>query len=116
MVEEGIYRPKIFRSNVRNYKDLEEAALIEEDERIEDLFRDDGEPVKPLAGEIAKEELTWEDVKEVEEELQEAVGELLKVWKEKQQQTKPDIAVNQAFIFQRYAYNSQLGVRPTAGG
>ena len=97
MVEEGIYRPKIFRSNVRSYKDLEEAALIEEDEKIEDLFRDDGEPVKPLAGEIAMEELTWEDVREVEVELQEAVGELLKVWKEKQQLTKLDIAVNKAF-------------------
>jgi hypothetical protein len=89
LVEEAIYRPKIFRCNVRKYRDLEEAGLIAEDETIEDLFIDN-EPVKALAGETAMEALTWEDVAEVEAELQDLAGDLVTTWEERQHLSELD--------------------------
>jgi hypothetical protein len=89
LVDEQIYRPKVFRRNVRSYRDLEDAGLIDEEDTIDDLFEDD-EPIKPLAGEILMKSITWEDVREVEVELQEIAGSLKDMWEEKQTRTNLD--------------------------
>ena len=90
LVEERLYRPKIFQRNVRSYRDLEEAGLLADDEKISDLFLDDGEPVKPLAGEVIMEEITWEEVEQVEKELKQVSKKLLDTWKEKQKHVDLD--------------------------
>jgi hypothetical protein len=56
LLDDRIYRPKMVKANVRLYKDLEEAELLEEGEKIEDLFIDD-EPVRPLCGQTLMDNL-----------------------------------------------------------
>lgn len=84
LVEESSYRPKVFQNNVRNYKDLRDAGLIQDGQTISDLFLDDGESIEPLAGECRMSDIAWSDVQEVEEELSEFAQRLVDMWKEKQ--------------------------------
>ena len=97
LIEESLYRPKIFRSNIRSYRSLEEAGLIAEDEKIDDLFDINGESIIPLAGEIMMEELTQADLLEVEKELQEITTNLVDTWKERFKLSKLDKAIHAAF-------------------
>ena len=94
--DEQIYRPKIFRANVRNYSDLEEAGLLEDGEKIEDLFEDD-EPVKALAGEVLMESLTSVDLEEIETELEELAEDFVIKWRERQAGSDLIKAVHKAF-------------------
>ena len=71
LVRDSIYKPKVARANVRCYRELEEAGLINENEQIYDLFLDE-ESIKPLAGETLMDKLSEEDLANVEEELKEA--------------------------------------------
>lgn len=50
LVEEGMYCPLVPRCNLRNYRQLEEAGLIGEGHKIDDLFLENGDPIVPLAG------------------------------------------------------------------
>ena len=52
LMTEGVYRPKIMYKNVmRKGAELREAGLLEEDQKVADLFNND-EMIKALAGEI----------------------------------------------------------------
>lgn len=55
LLEDGIYRPKVFQKNVmRKGRELREAGLLEEGQSVSSLFEED-EMVKALAGEILME-------------------------------------------------------------
>ena len=52
ILEEGIYRPKIYLKNViRKGRELREAGLLDEEEAVSSLFNEDN-MVKALAGEV----------------------------------------------------------------
>ena len=96
LVRDSIYRPKVARANVRCYRDLEEAGLINENEQINDLFLDE-ESIKPLAGETLMDKLSEGDLANVEEELKEAAQSLVELWEERQIMPELDKAVLKAF-------------------
>jgi hypothetical protein len=96
LLEEGVYRPKVKRENVRNYKDLIEAGLLQEGEKIDDLFEDD-EPVQPLAGESPMEPISQEDVDDIEAELELIAGSLVDTWRERDVGSDHDMTVHKAF-------------------
>ena len=55
LLEEGIYRPKIYLKNViRKGRELREAGLLDEEEAVSSLFNEDN-MVKALAGEVPME-------------------------------------------------------------
>lgn len=64
IVETRMYRPKILRTNLKSRKDLEDANLIEQDQDFDDLFDEDDDPVRPLAGEVLMMAITQEDVRD----------------------------------------------------
>ena len=89
LVNEGIFRPKIQRTDVRSYRALEEANLIEDGQKIDDLFLD-GEAINPLAGETVMQPISREEVEEVEAELELLAGSLVDTWEARQEQPALD--------------------------
>ena len=89
LVNEGIFRPKIRRTDVRSYRALEEANLIEDGQKIDDLFLD-GEAINPLAGETVMQPISREEVEEVEAELELLAGSLVDTWEARQEQPALD--------------------------
>ena len=117
LVEEARYRPKVTLPQARAN------PVQAEGEKAKDLFNEDGEAVRALAGEAilevplvwrarrglyngalgedgrsgATRHLTEGDVREVVEELQSMAGDIVEAWEERQQQTSLDKASYAAF-------------------
>ena len=72
---------------IRQGKELREAGLLEEDEKVSSLFEDE-EQIKPLAGEAYMKEITQEEVEVIEGELSRLAETILKDWRRRQKQSK----------------------------
>ena len=72
---------------IRQGKELREAGLLEEDEKVSSLFEDE-EQIKPLAGEAYMKEITQEEVEVIEAELSRLAETILKDWRRRQKQSK----------------------------
>lgn len=127
LVQEAVYRPVLSLASVRNKgTQLRNMGVLEEGQKIQELFGEDGEMIVSLCGEVqmevplvwrarrrgregglfAMEEdgragatrmLTEQDVEGIEEELQELAKDILMEWNRRQQQSALDIAVYTAF-------------------
>ena len=123
LVTEGRYRPKVSEAQARGSRVRRDTNLLDEGQKVADLFDEDGESVVPLAGEVCMEvpliwrlrrgvhdpedqddgrgggtrHLTVEDVTGVEHELEELAKEVDKTWSERQEQTSMEKASYGAF-------------------
>jgi hypothetical protein len=120
LVEEGRYQPALKLKTLQRSRGLKESGLLQDGQRIKDLFDDEGEAIKPLAGEVVREVplqwrarrrggglfcardedgrsggtrlLTVEDVGAVEEELMMLSRDIIEEWDKRQTQTSLDMA------------------------
>ena len=97
--DEGRFEPKLKQKNlVRQQQMMRDSGLLEEEQKLKDLFNDDNEQIIPLAGEIIMEvETTEEMVKAVEVELSKYAKEIFTEWKKRHVQTNLEKAASALF-------------------
>ena len=83
LVHDSIYRPKILQKNItRKTKELKEAGLVYEGEKVADVFEDDKQVVA-LAGETIMDPITVDEVKSIENELSIHANAIHTEWRKK---------------------------------
>ena len=93
LIRESKYEQKLLRKNVmRKGKELREAGLLEDGEKVSSLF-DDDEQICALAGEAYMKEIKTEKVESIEKQLSNIAKAINEEWKKRNTLSPFEIAV-----------------------